>query len=299
MRLRSLLILVAAATIVLLSVSATAAAHGSSHLVAHFHVKGGSGPYRINVAAWRAPPLGLAKPTHHHRGKVTVSVHDNHTETTYTTRARFNRRRIRADLGHYGRIALNFRKNPGHVTVPSGTAQKRDVICGQSGTRAIGQFRGVFRFRGEDGYVEAKAHKIRGNVGRNGPRQCEAREHGIELVARSGSTKFAALDEPDLGATFLLASTEERVGAVQVHRLAARATAPDSGEFTFDSALTHAHVAPAGRPFTGTADFSPSSWTGTLAVSFAGEGNVPLTGPSFSANLKPAGFDKRALTPSR
>jgi hypothetical protein len=252
----------------------------------------------MNVEAWRARPLGFAKPGH--RGKVTVSVHNSNTETTYTTRAKFNRRRIRADLGHFGGLALKFHKNPHYLIPPPRAAQKRAGVCSQAGISAVGHFRGVFRFRGEDGYVKARAHKIRVNMGRNGPLHCQGHEHGTELVARSGTTKFFAFDDTDLGATFLDASSKERVGPVQVHRMAFRGSPPDAGEFTFNSALTSARVAPGGPSFTGTAGFSsPANWTGNLAVSFAGEENVPLTGPGFRANLKHVVFGKRASRLSR
>ena len=278
------------------SASAASAARGS-HLYASFRLRG-SGHYPIIVEAWRANPL-FAKPAHHHRGKVTITVQSRQGTASYTTRAKFNRHRIRADFGRFGHVALRFHKHPKFVIPGTAktAAKKRVAVCDQGGVAALGQFRGTFRFRGEGGYTHAHASKVRGFVGRNSPRTCHGHDHFIELVARSDQTKFMALDDPKFGVTFLRASTKKRVDAVEVHREAFRAVGVDAGEFTFDPDLTTAHVAPGGGAFTGSADFlSLASWTGSLAVSFLGEDDVPLAGPGYRATLRKVTIPRGALS---
>jgi hypothetical protein len=82
------------------------------------------------------------------------------------------------------------------------------------------------------------------------------------------------------------------MGPQSIHRcggqtIAGFSRSPCAGEFTFDSALTSAHVSPGEGPFTGAAGYaSPGRWTGSLAVSFPGRDDVPLTGPDFRVNLR-------------
>ena len=61
-------------------------------------------------------------------------------------------------------------------------------------------------------------------------------------------------------------------------------------DFLFDNALSTATVAPS-PPFTGSASFQrnpdgTASWTGDLATTFLGLGEVGLAGPAFKASLK-------------
>jgi hypothetical protein len=111
--------------------------------------------------------------------------------------------------------------------------------------------------------------------------------HGVELEARSGLTRFSAIQDNDYGLTFLSALTRERSGRVKITREANRLVPLDAGEFTFDEGLTSAHVGPGGALFTGSADYtSPGNWTGSLAVSFPGEATVALAAAGFEATLR-------------
>jgi hypothetical protein len=165
----------------------------------------------------------------------------------------------------------------------------------QGSSSATGEFRGVFRFRGEDGYTSVQAHRVHGREERVSPLCCQGQDHGIELKARSASTRFTAFQDNHYGVTVLSATTRERSGRIQIARDASRLVAPDGREFTFGSGLTSAHVAPGGALFAGAADYaSPSTWTGSLAVSFPGEEDARLTGPGFTATLGRGGFPARA-----
>jgi hypothetical protein len=248
----------------------------------------GTGHYRVHVDAWRARSLFVAR-RRERRGKLTVTVSDRVAPTyaTYTTAANFNRHRIRADLGAFGSIAVRLNGAQSARASANGQGKRRAGLCEQSETGVFGDFHGTLRFRGEDNYVRVRAHRLHGFVGRSGPARCHGHDHGIGLVARASQTKFTAFEDTDLGVTVLGASTKARVGHVTVHRRAYRYSRADAGEFSFDPGLTSAHIAPAGDPFSGSADFaSPASWTGPLAVSFLGEDNVPLAGPEYRVTLK-------------
>ena len=267
------------------------------HLAATFHLRGSHG-YGIQVVAHRAGlPLGTTK-ADRHVGKLTViarkgsesASHVERVSTSYTVPAKFNKHRIRADLGRFGHVRLRFHKRPHFLFPPRPAAAKdpRIGVCGQFGLGAPGEFRGAVRFHGEGGYTSARTHRVRGQVSRYTPVRCSGRDHGVALEARSGSTRFAAFQDDDFGVTFLSARTRERSGRVAIVREAGRLIRADAGEFTFDPELTEAHVAPGGAQFTGTADYaSPDSWTGPLAVSFpGGDAGVPLTGSAFDVTLQ-------------
>jgi hypothetical protein len=265
------------------------------HLAAAFHLKGTHG-YAIRVAAYRAAlPLDMRK-ADHRVGKVTVVAQKTSESASsaeggsasYTVPARFNRHRIRANLGPFGRVRLRFHKHPHFQLPPAGAAaqERRIGVCEQFGFSVSGKFRGNFRFRGEGGYTSTRTHRIHGKLRRDGPVECSGHDRGIELKARSGPTRFLAFQDDDFGATVLFASTQDRSGWVEIARDARRIVSVDAGEFTFDSALTSAHVAPGGELFTGSADYaSPSSWTGSLAASFPGGEEVALAGPDFGVML--------------
>jgi hypothetical protein len=268
---------------------ALSSASGSSrsHLVSDFHLKG-SHHYRISVEARRAQGTLFAKGKRH-LGKLTVTASKDTGSATYTVPAKFNRRRIRANLGRFGKVALKVKRQGGFWLPPAKAAaeQRRIGVCYQGGAGARKKFRGVFRFRGEGGYTRTETHQVVVDVFRTGPIRCTGHDHGTKLKAVSESTRFVALLDTGYQASFLHASTKEHVGEVRIDRDAYRAALADAGEFTFDSGLTSAHVMPAGAPFSGLADYaSPRSWTGSLEASFPGQGNVPLTGPGFDVTLK-------------
>ena len=279
---------------VALLVPATASAR--THLAASFHLRGSHG-YGITV--------GTKNGTHRF-GKVNVRAGKGSRSTSsaevglasYTVPARFNRRRIRAHLGRFGEIRLRFDRNSRFLAPPRRAAQKRkEAVCIQGSSFVTGEFHGVFRFRGESGYTSVHTHRAHGQELRATPLRCRGQDHGIQLEARSGSTRFTAFQDNDYGVTVLSAATRERSGRVEIARQVSRLATPDGGEFTFGSSLTSAHVGPGGALFSGSADYaSPSTWIGSLAASFPGERDVPLTGPAFTATLQRGGFPPRAVS---
>jgi hypothetical protein len=146
--------------------------------------------------------------------------------------------------------------------------------------------------------VKIDAHRLHGLEARHGPR-CESspaapRPEGkaktLHLAAgfRAGldATYFDARTLPSGGSLFEVESeTGGREYAVQQFAFArAQARA-----FVTDDSLSFAKLTPP-YPFSGTgsleraADGAPV-WTGSLAVSFPGTDNVPLTGPPFKVQL--------------
>ena len=110
----------------------------------------------------------------------------------------------------------------------------------------------------------------------------------VEAFRKSplGLTAFDAIGDGAHPARYI-AAVEQSEGQVAVYRLAL-GVAP-SQTFTSDSALSSASVAPP-SPFSGEGAYRQAgggdkSWTGSLAVSFPGAENLPLTGPQFTVQL--------------
>jgi hypothetical protein len=266
--------------------ASAASARPQTHLVSSFEVKGSHG-YRVHVEFRRAARTLSGKGARH-LGKVTVRAHDDAGSASYTAPAKFNRRRVRANLGSLGSIALHVDRKGGFWLPPAKTAaaQRHIGTCEQGGVGTRKKFHGVFRFRGEGSYTRVRLHHVVVDVMRTGPISCTGHDHGTKLKAVSGTTRFVAALDAGYQATFFHASIEQRAGAVRIDRQAYLIAASSDGAFTFDSGLTSAHVAPAGAPFSGSANYSPGNWTGSLTASFPGDDNVPLTGPNFDVSLK-------------
>jgi hypothetical protein len=266
---------------------------GRTHLNS-FHLRGTNG-YRIKVEASQSP--GSVIPGHRpfqlnrHKGAVTVTVTKGHASSAYSVPATVTRTRIRARLRGFGRIRVKF-----NLGVRAKGPAKRGGICSESEVIKLGSFRGRIRFRGEHGYTQAKRHSAPGGIGYH-QRHCsgtpgEPPIELTELVARSETTRFLALGSGGHGRLFQ-ASERVKLGRVLINRSAVHFTR-DPSEFSFDPGLTTAHVEPLGSAFSGSADFAaPSQWTGSLAVSFPGAPNAPLTGPDFTAKLKKVTFKRR------
>jgi hypothetical protein len=126
----------------------------------------------------------------------------------------------------------------------------------------------------------------------------EEEDETVALAAARGCGRFgfiAVADRDPLKPLKLfLTTSRERVGRVRVSRFVLL-FAERPGAFSFDSALTSASVAPP-PPFHGTATFqrgaegAPSTWSGSLSVSFL-DGRQALTGHGIDAALEEIGAD--------
>jgi hypothetical protein len=286
-RRRVALVPLLAAGIVLIGMGSTAGAQSARRL--EFNLRADHG-YRVVVQASRATATLTATRSKH--GAKTGSL------GSYIARRERGDGAIRATFGDLGAVAMRFRPN-GAVT-----HSKPQTGCVGADRYTIhhGVFVGSLRFRGEGGYVSVKAHRVAGvsstplSLDCGGSRASGgARSAGaggplfrFEAGFRSGTLAefFYASEEGAHPARFV-ASVEQTIGRLAIHRLAVARGRPSS--FATDDALSFATLAPT-NPFAGTGSMTrgPTGarlWGGSLTVSFPGAPDVPLTGPLFKTRL--------------
>ncbi|HEY4778185.1 MAG TPA: hypothetical protein VIH47_01165 [Solirubrobacterales bacterium] len=234
----------------------------------------------------------------------------------YATRGTITPTAIHASFGKLGKVALRLRSfRVQHARLPK--------KCETRGSSAVSEARlgvlaGTFRFRGEGGYTHVSVHRVKGGIGEwpaifashrkgaktiyfcatsagQGPGPGQPRQSNNAFLDASNpgeAISFFANTEPEsrvaAGEAVFIASVSERHGQVKISR-AVSASGPAT-DFLFDHALNTATVAPS-APFTGSANFQrnpdgTASWTGDLATTFLGLGEVGLAGPAFKASLK-------------
>ncbi len=220
-----------------------------------------------------------------------------HFETAqYELRVSESRNGIHANFGRLGTISVRF-KASGRLQVreshkPKGCKGARTIV------RKLGTFVGTIRFDGEEGYTEVAKHRVKGSLGTPTKVVCaftsassnrQPQGYGAYLGATAHHNRlgFAADRERAKGRAAYVADLRERSGRISIWRYVSL-QGPSRG-FTFDQKLTSATVAPP-PPFSGGATFQGGkqlsfSWAGSLAVSFPGAANVPLTGTDFFALL--------------
>jgi len=249
-----------------------------------FQIKGSNG-YRVLV-------LASSRKQYRH-GEVLILVFREGRSVAYFAPASVTDKRIDADLGALGRIAVEF--------VPKG---KGEFATGcESERRASyekGFYEGEIELHGEEGYTEVSATRVAysprapymlvcGGYGSG-----EGRGRGIpgaRLLARrelqGGNLVLEAIQNRPGAGVQLTASIDERRGDIGISREVA-ASYP-AGSFHFDPALRSASLRGA-EPFSGSAVFHRGAaprnqWTGNLAVDFPGRSDVSLTGSLFLVSL--------------
>jgi hypothetical protein len=279
----------AAALLALAALPATAWGEGGRDL--RFGLTGAHG-YRIAVEGRGSTAV------------IQVSRRHVAAATAYIARAKVSATGIRADFAGFGRVAVRFH--------PSGRAAASASRGGCKGpdhfTSRRGFFRGRVDFDGEGGYTSAHVRRARGTVTSPLALNCSGPPH--TLPPRSGGSLrggrrharvayLQAESKSALGGTSLIAAdirgskalyfatAEKSEGQVAVSRIAFVLASPLT--FAFDNSLSAAGLTPP-APFSGTATFQHNpdgskSWTGSLAVSFPGAEDVPLTGPQFTTRL--------------
>lgn len=211
--------------------------------------------------------------------------------TFYFARARTHDGRIRSRIGSLGSVSLTFH--------PSGNEAVEQGNCSSSTARPRpGTFVGSLRFLGEGAYVKLRAHRLRG-VERHRGADCTASATLSRSEPKAKTVHLFAGFRSGLDATYLFAHTlasggsryeaqVETGGSEYAVFRVAYAYAPAS-TFLTDDSLSFAEITPP-YPFGGTgslqraADGAPI-WSGSLAASFPGAADVPLTGPLFKAQL--------------
>jgi hypothetical protein len=274
------LIPIAALVLALAAPAVAGASSGSVRPTYRFETSSANG-YRIVVDA-RGSTLVL--------GVIDERAHRAGSSTYYVARARTRGGKVSARIGSLGSVSLTFHP----------TAAERVELgnCRSSMTRSRpGAFVGSLRFLGEGGYVKLDAHRLRGLEIRRGPKCNPSAATRVE--PRAKIVHLFAGYRNGLDATYLFARTlasggsfyeveADTGGSEYGVRRVAYAYAP-AATFATDDSLGFAAVTPP-YPFSGVgsvqraADGAPL-WTGSLAVSFPGAADVPLTGPPFRVQL--------------
>lgn len=222
----------------------------------------------------------------------------------YIARAELSATRMKATFGGLGTVSVRFR--------PSGKVKRSRPERGCRGpdhfTTRFGVFVGRLDFDGEGGYTAAHLHRAKGRVisplslncdgpvfptpqprrSRLGGADRRSKLTTLQAGWRVGlsAASFTALDNRSRHARFFASSSQSQ-GALAIYRFAFALASPLT--FAVDDALSLAGVTPP-SPFSGSASFQrdvsgAKSWTGSLAVSFPGAPDVPLTGSQFKAQL--------------
>jgi hypothetical protein len=248
--------------------------------------------------------------------RVLLIASKGSSSASYVVHGKVSDDSIEADFGKAGKVAV--RLHPAGPPQDEETNSFTPSCNGKAATTQRGRFVGSIRFRGEQGYTEVKTKGTRGTVFHSYRQVCKRQSSGqrqprplfpplISLGAASSNRQlpwFSVFEEKPgnerghfyvEGTTFEANQAERREGVSIDH--SADLTAP-SKTFTVSplgSDPISATVSPP-APFSGTASFEETTeghgtWTGDLKAELPGVGQVPLTGPTYSANLCRSGLD--------
>jgi hypothetical protein len=220
--------------------------------------------------------------------------------STYIVKGRTTAKLIKGDLGRFGAINVRFHVRKTKHLPP------RKGCTGPNRTERVGVWTGKIAFRGEHGYTKVRAKQAKGVVLFPRKHHCEGPTPppttGLRAIrfAKSSFLYFTATEAKGFPHSSFTATEVQNLNGLKPPAspgpgspppskgvLIVRGAAVDGplSAFTFDSGLTQATVDPP-SPFSGEGDFtSPSSWTGSLAVSFPGQKDVRLVGKGFDARL--------------
>jgi hypothetical protein len=261
------------------------------------HLKGSNG-YAIDLIAFDAKRLILS--ASHIAGFNSQSFGSQSADYVVPRRAP-RAGELHATLGKLGRISLRFR-----ASGPPRARKEPGDCKGRGSTEQKGRFVGSIRFRGERGFTSVRATSASGQIFRSFKRVCRRSHEPRGVLAGRKALSLGAYikGNPD-GASFgayelaptsgsdsvnYSASITEHRGQMTATRSASASAEPST--LTVDDPSVRpatALVAPP-FPFSGTAILergpgTASIWSGDLSVDLPGFGALPLTGPSFSAQL--------------
>lgn len=288
---RRLITAAALALCLLVPAGAGAAVEEDEGAIAAFQLKASNG-YRVIVLAGRE--RGQA------RGDLMILVGSKRGSATYSAKAAVEPSGMQADLGELGRIDLAYVRLKG----------KEKHACGDEVSRVDrGEYRGTFELHGEEGYTEARATRLKADLGLFLDLVCgdfsffgDSSGAGLpgarlEAIARRGSDSALSFEikknRPSAPAA-IDAEAHELKDGVRITRHVESLAKP--GAFRYDPRLRSATVSPA-APFDGAATFrrgAPAGkrWTGDLIVDLPGRANIPLTGSEFRLSLVHASWTK-------
>lgn len=222
-----------------------------------------------------------------------------HRAAYYLTKGYVTDTRLKARFAGLGRIDLRLRASgrKGRIRVP-------EPCGGSSEPYEKATYRGVLRFRGEEGFTAARAGRIAVSpqlwanlICRYGFEvETENVEMGVpgaaltaELKKRSRlAVSLSVVKNRSGGRTLVTAEVGERRHGLTIARAVQYLVG--AAAFDYDSSLATASIAlPA--PFSGTATFQRGAtrqWTGDLRVDLPGRADVALTRPGLRPSLVPA-----------
>jgi hypothetical protein len=211
---------------------------------------------------------------------------------TYRAPATLTETSIQADLGELGTISVNFQRTDRPAVA---RCEKRPVRFDS------GSYVGTVSFHGEEGYTDAEATTVPGNLEYELGLICGGVSYGS---SSSGPRPGAALSVrnpalgPELGlskhrpgaAAEIFARLKEFENGIAIERTIGRRI--PGRDFEYDPSLHTAIVRPP-APFAGSARFDLGEkpgrrWSGDLSADFPGRSDVALTGPLLRATLSPS-----------
>lgn len=216
--------------------------------------------------------------------QATISVTKDRGTASYSLRDPevITERRIVADFGRFGRVAVTFD--------PAGGDE-----CNRRGA-AKGTFSGTIRFAGEDGFTRATATEAEGSRTFYGPSDCNgdggsgpSAKRPVPVLLSScsddGSQYIVAKYRGEDRVNHQVTARLERTAGLQIHRYAVAEQAASS--FTFKRDLSEARVDPGGR-FEGSAEFSAKGGTlrGRLTATVPGRSDPLEVTPAAATMAK-------------
>src|SRR3954453_1280850 len=234
------------------------------------------------------------------RPGVAMTARKGSAFSTYIVKGKTTPGVIKGDLGKFGAINVRFHVRKTKHLPP------RNGCAGPERVERVGVWTGKIHFRGEHGYTKVSATQAKGVVLFPRKHHCESppppSTTGLRAIrfGKSSFLYFTATEGKGFPQSSFTATEVQNLNGLKPPVSPGPGSPPPSkgvlivrgadvdgplSAFTFDSGLTEATVAPP-SPFLGEGDFaSPSSWTGSLAVSFLGQKNVGLVGKGFDARL--------------
>lgn len=282
---RLLRVLLTLSVVMLVTVSATSASPPDSSrplfVPSSFELQGSNG-YSIFV---------LGTPTRKGQSAtLEIFIQKKQTSVFYSAPATVTETSIQANLGELGEISVSFHR--------SGLAATANSKCGRPVSFDSGNFEGKIDFHGEEGYTEAEAVSVPGNIdlllnwicggiGTGGG--SNPFSPGAELYLRNPALgpQFSVIkSRPGSPARFEVSDREYRDG-ISIQR-SAELVMP-SATFKYSPHLQTATVRPS-TPFSGTAHFdlrkkANRRWNGDLAIDLPGRVGLLLTGRRLRAYL--------------
>jgi hypothetical protein len=241
--------------------------------------------------------LPQSKGYHVHLGSaghrlIGVVVSRRGEESHYLAKGTANRHGIDVDLGRFGEVHARFTGHP--------VKNARNFSCrGRRPIEMQGRLEGNLRFRGEDGYVDVASKRVKASYVHRFREVCDVgvdpsrKAKIVDVLSARGKSegrtiKFTAFYLETIGVPVFSASTVERVGRTTVWKLSTSDNEKSHLEFSPPTGRPQTVTVKPSLPFHGSASYvaqpgGSSEWSGDLRVSFAGLGQVSLTGPRFYA----------------